>query len=98
MRMTRIATIVSSVLLASAAAYAGDSATKEQWSAADKDRDGQLTLAEAQAGMPTVADKFASIDANGDGKISGDEFSAYHKASGDKSMEADQAKSPTTNQ
>jgi hypothetical protein len=98
MRTIRIATVVSSVLLASAAAYAGDSATKEKWSAADTDRDGQLTLAEARAGMPAVADKFASIDANGDGKISGDEFRAYHKASGDKSMEADEAKAPTTSQ
>ena len=96
MRMTRLATVVSTLLLASAAAHAGDDKMhKEKWTAADKDRDGQLTLAEAQAGMPTLAASFASVDTNGDGKVSADEWRSL-KASGDKSMEADEAKTPPT--
>ena len=41
--------------------------------------------------MPTLAEKFASVDSNSDGKVSTDELNAYTK-----SMEADQATSPPT--
>jgi hypothetical protein len=95
MRITVLATVVSSVLLG-AAAQAGDyKMTKEQFTAADTDRDGSLTLAEAQAGAPKLAEKFASLDANGDGKLSVEEWSAHSKA-GDKSMESDEATTPPT--
>jgi len=63
MRSTLLATVVSSLLLG-AAVQAGDyKMTKEQFTAADKDRDGALTLAEAQAGAPKLAEKFASTNA-----------------------------------
>ena len=92
MRMTKLATIVSSVLLGAAMAHAGDSKiTQEQFTAADKDRDGAITLAEATTSLPTLAAKFTSVDSNGDGKVSSDELNAYSK-----SMEADEATSPPT--
>jgi len=95
MRSTLLATVVSSLLLG-AAVQAGDyKMSKEQFTAADKDRDGALTLAEAQAGAPKLAEKFASLDANGDGKLSVDECGAHGKG-GDKSMESDEAKTPPT--
>jgi Ca2+-binding EF-hand superfamily protein len=97
MRMTKLATVVS-VLMLGAAAQAGDyKMTKEQFTAADKDRDGSLTLAEAQASAPKFAEKFAKIDANGDGKVSVDELNAHTKA-GDKSMESDQATTPPSDE
>ncbi|HXW10226.1 MAG TPA: hypothetical protein VD737_06405 [Steroidobacteraceae bacterium] len=94
MRKTVMVTLVSSVLLGAAAAHAGDyKMTKEQFTAADTDRDGSLTLAEAQAGAPKLAEKFAKLDADSDGKLSAAEFDAHSKA-GDKSMESDQPTTP----
>ena len=92
MRMTKLATIISSVLLAASMAHAGDSKiTQEQFTAADKDKDGAITLAEATTSLPTLASKFTSVDSNGDGKVSSDELNAYSK-----SMEADEATAPPT--
>ena len=49
MRVTKLVTVVSSILLGAAAAHAGDSkVTEEQFTAADKDRDGSISLTEAQ--------------------------------------------------
>jgi len=94
MRMIKLATVVSTLLLGAAAAQAGDyKMTKEQFTAADTDRDGSLTLAEAQAGAPKLAEKFAKLDADSDGKLSAAEFDAHSKA-GDKSMESDQPTTP----
>jgi hypothetical protein len=94
MRTTLLTAVVSTVLLGAAAAHAGDM-TKEQFTAADKDLDGSLTLAEAQASEPKLAEKFTKLDTNGDGKLSAEEFSAHGKA-GDKSMESDEATTPPT--
>ena len=41
----------------------------ERFAAADKNHDGKLTLAEAQAGMPRVAAHFSIIDADGNGYV-----------------------------
>jgi Ca2+-binding EF-hand superfamily protein len=41
----------------------------ERFAAADTNHDGQLTLAEAQAGMPRVAANFSKIDADGSGTV-----------------------------
>ena len=95
MRMTTLATVVSTLLLGAAAAQAGDyKMTKEQFTAADQDRDGSITLAEAQAGLPKLAEKFATVDANADGKVSVDEWDAHSSKHGDKSMESDEATTP----
>jgi Ca2+-binding EF-hand superfamily protein len=50
---------------------------QQQFRQADKDGDGALSKAEAEAGMPRLAKHFDAIDANNDGKITQDELSAY---------------------
>lgn len=52
---------------------------REHWKAADKDGNGTLSLAEAQASMPHAAENFARIDTNKDGQLSADEMRAFHK-------------------
>lgn len=48
-----------------------------QFKAADKDGDGALSKAEAQAaGMQRIVDNFERIDANGDGKVTHEEIRA----------------------
>jgi Ca2+-binding EF-hand superfamily protein len=94
--MTQLVAVISSVLFGAALAQAGDTKiTQEQFTAADTDRDGFITLAEAQTGLPMLSEKFASVDANGDAKVSADELKAHYKGH-DKSMEADEAASPPT--
>jgi Ca2+-binding EF-hand superfamily protein len=46
----------------------------EHIKAADTNGDGQISLAEARAGLPMVADHFDFLDANKDGQISQTEF------------------------
>ena len=46
-----------------------DEQIAERFAAADTNHDGQLTLAEAQAGMPRVAANFSKIDADGSGTV-----------------------------
>jgi Ca2+-binding EF-hand superfamily protein len=47
--------------------------------AADKDGDGALDMAEAEAGVPKVAQHFATIDADQDGKVTHDELRAHKR-------------------
>jgi hypothetical protein len=47
---------------------------QERWNAHDTDRDGAISLAEAQAGAPGLAQNFAKFDANGDGKLTREEM------------------------
>lgn len=66
---------------------------RQSFESADANRDGALTLSEAQGGLPAIAAQFTAIDSNGDNKLSLDEMQAHRKAqrpSGDSSMEADQ--------
>lgn len=49
---------------------------QSRFAAADKDGDGKLTLAEAQAGMPRVAKNFSKIDRAGKGYVTIDEIKA----------------------
>jgi Ca2+-binding EF-hand superfamily protein len=49
----------------------------ERFAAADKDKNGQLTLAEAKAGMPRVARNFDQIDADKKGYITLDQIKVY---------------------
>lgn len=57
-----------------------DSSRDEQiaarFAAADANHDGQLTLAEAQAGMPRVAANFGKIDADASGTVTLQEIEA----------------------
>ena len=46
-----------------------DEQIAERFAAADTNHDGQLTLAEAQAGMPRVAANFSKIDADKSGTV-----------------------------
>ena len=60
---------------------AGDDASRDQqiaqhFAAADTNHDGQLTLAEAQAGMPRVAANFSKIDADQSGTVTVAEIEA----------------------
>lgn len=48
----------------------------ERFKAADKNQDGKLTLAEAQAGMPRVAEHFNYIDSQGRGYVTLDQILA----------------------
>ena len=48
----------------------------ERFKAADKNQDGKLTLAEAQAGMPRVAEHFSYIDSQGRGYVTLDQILA----------------------
>jgi Ca2+-binding EF-hand superfamily protein len=50
---------------------------QERFRLADKDGDGALSKAEAEAGMPRMAKHFDAIDVNKDGKITQDELRAY---------------------
>lgn len=52
----------------------------EFFARADSDGDGALSRAEAQKGMPRVAQKFDRIDADHDGKITREEIRAYLQA------------------
>jgi hypothetical protein len=60
---------------ASAESYR-DRMIDEKFAAADKNHDGKLTLAEAQAGMPKVAANFDKIDAQGLGYVTLDQIKA----------------------
>ena len=53
---------------------------REAFKAADKDGDGALDLAEAQTGMPWIAERFSTIDADKDGKVTGEECRAARKS------------------
>lgn len=65
------------------AAQTVDAATQEKiaeletrFKAADKNADGKLTLEEAKAGMPRVADAFGHIDAEKKGYVTLDQIKA----------------------
>ena len=47
-----------------------------RWKAADKNGDGVIDKAEAEAGLPRVARHFDQLDVNHDGKLSADELRA----------------------
>jgi len=49
----------------------------ERFGAADQDKDGWITRAEADAGMPFVARHFDQIDTQSKGRLSRDDIVAY---------------------
>jgi Ca2+-binding EF-hand superfamily protein len=48
------------------------------WKKLDSDGDGRVSLAEAQAGAPRLAEHFDQLDANKDGYLTPDELAAAH--------------------
>ncbi len=68
------------ILAAVATAYAQESRTDreidERFAAADKNKDGKLTLEEAKAGMPRVAANFQRIDTQKKGYVTATEIKA----------------------
>jgi Ca2+-binding EF-hand superfamily protein len=62
------------LMLFSIGIYAGENSKLDQeiaakFAAADKNHDGKLTLAEAQAGMPRIAANFSYIDTQNKGYV-----------------------------
>ena len=51
----------------------------ERFKAADANADGGIDLAEAQTAMPRLAEKFSTVDADNDGKVTADELKSLHR-------------------
>lgn len=69
------AVLAMAILTVSVPSHAADAAEVEaKFKAADKDGDGKLTLAEAQAGMPRVAKNFDKLDADKKGYLTLDQL------------------------
>ena len=62
----------------------GDRAHKvhERLKAADKDGDGKISKAEADASLPRIAKHFGDIDSNKDGFVTKEELRAWHQKNG----------------
>jgi Ca2+-binding EF-hand superfamily protein len=54
------------------------------WKKLDTNGDGRISLEEAKAGAPRMAEHFSEIDANGDGFITPEELQAAHAKRGPK--------------
>ena len=67
---------IAAAQTAAPAQAASDAMLQARWKAADKNGDGLIDKAEAQAGLPRVARHFDQLDANHDGKLSADELRA----------------------
>jgi Ca2+-binding EF-hand superfamily protein len=70
------AVCVTALTCSAAAETSRDGQIDERFAAADTNHDGQLTLAEAQAGMPRVAANFSKIDADQSGTVTLEEIKA----------------------
>jgi Ca2+-binding EF-hand superfamily protein len=70
---------IAAAALLSTAAFA-QSSTSSIFDELDKDKNGGISQTEAQA-HPVVAQSFAQADANSDGSITKEEFSAAYTAS-----------------
>ena len=55
---------------------------QEHFKAADKDGDGRISRAEADASLPRIAKNFDALDTNKDGFLTKDELRAGHGKSG----------------
>jgi hypothetical protein len=70
------AALVIALALPAGAETSRDERIDEHFAAADTNHDGQLTPAEAQAGMPRVAANFDKIDADKSGTVTVAEIKA----------------------
>jgi hypothetical protein len=57
-----------------------ESKMKEKFEAADTNKDGALSPTEFKTAWPDKADKWAKLDANGDGKVTFEEKKAYKES------------------
>jgi Ca2+-binding EF-hand superfamily protein len=64
----------------------GDSNAESRFKTLDTNHDGSISLSEAQAGAPQIAEHFNEIDTDHNGQISQDELRAYFKAQHEKSQ------------
>jgi hypothetical protein len=107
MRKHTIFIAVTSILLGAATAQAdpttaapmGDKGSSEMslgstshWAKADTNGDGILSQTELTAAAPNLSTSFTTMDANGDQKLTQDEFKAWHKSH----HAADPAKDPSS--
>ena len=67
---------VAALTFSAGAETSRDEQIDERFAAADTNHDGQLTLAEAKAGMPRVAANFSKIDADQSGTVTLEEIKA----------------------
>ena len=70
----------------------GSGQWQQEFKAADTNRDGALTLAEAQGGMPMLSSHFSTIDTDKDGKVTTKEMAVHHASmhgAANSSMDAD---------
>jgi len=73
----KILSIVSIGLFFAPAAFAQDDSTVNPFDQLDTNEDGQISVMEAEANS-TLLERFASLDANGDGLLSREEFAAFY--------------------
>ncbi|MBP2200170.1 MULTISPECIES: EF-hand domain-containing protein [Pantoea] len=82
--MKKFLVLVAGFVFISAASAAPTGAfmqrVQDRFNAANTNHDGKLTLAEAQAGMPRVAQHFAEIDTAKKGYITFSQLSAFMAA------------------
>ena len=77
LRLKTLASVfVIALALPAGAQTSRDEQIDEHFAAADTNHDGQLTLTEAQAGMPRVASNFDKIDADQSGTVTLTEIKA----------------------
>ncbi|HXZ47483.1 MAG TPA: EF-hand domain-containing protein [Usitatibacter sp.] len=57
-------------------------ARASRWKKIDTDGDGRISLAEAQANAPRLAQRFGQLDTNGDGFLTPEELRAAHRRPG----------------
>ena len=68
----------------------GRAKAEARWKAADKDGDGAISRAEAEASMPGVAQRFKKFDVNRDGKIERDELHHFRMRKKDRAPGSEQ--------
>jgi hypothetical protein len=80
--MRTLTALISSLVLVSGMAIAGDDAQQKEFSQLDTNRDGAITAAEAAADKRVMA-SFSEADANQDGYQSKDEYDDHLEESED---------------
>lgn len=68
----------------------GRAKAQERWTDADKDGDGALSLEEAEASMPRVAQRFKEFDVDRSGKIERDELHHFRMRQKDRGGSSEQ--------